>query len=819
MQTSSLTSLKFKSNLNIAITSIMLGTLLMGTVNLALAANDQSIESKKQQLQIAAGSLDQALAQLAGLTHTELSYDPSLVSGKKTKGLNGSYNFQQGIAELLKETGLSLIRHQDGTWSIIDLKTQIREVGQLQSIHATAQSSTDFSPASLPIITLKANDEKGLSPIKGYIARKSITATKSDIALIESPQTVSSVSADQIAIQNADSLSTSLAYTPGVQALGNVKNLTSDGMVIRGFNLTGSSPMYLNGSKLARNTFSGTAEPYALERIEILKGPASVLYGNAAPGGIINMISKLPQTENAGEVQIKYGSYDKKQVAADSTGALNDDKTLSYRLTGLVRRSDTFVDYIPDDRNFFQGAITWQPDPTTSLTFIANHQLNNTKYYYGLPEQGTVTDNPNGKIATSRFLGEPDFNRFKTDNSSIGYLFSHQFNDIFSFRQNLLFFKSKTNYSDLYLDDFTDNSKTSVMRGAYTRFDRDSSLAIDNQLQAKWSSQLFEHTALIGIDYNKQKFQREQYLGTAAPLNIYHPIYGSIVNMQQQPIGSGKETSDQLGFYLQEHLKIDQKWVVTGGLRYDQVKSDNLDYLTQSKTQAYDENALTGRLGFVYLANNGIAPYLSYAQSFEPVQGQTYDGSPFQPSKGKQYEFGLRYEPQNRNYSVVASLYNLIQTNVSTSDLQHPLFSTQQGEVQSKGVELEAKFHFDQNINLIASYNYIDNKVTKSNDKSVGNRMASLPRQTASFWVDQKYQDKYLAGLGIRYIGESTNNSNTIQISSYTLVDAVLGYDVSNDLSLKINFNNLFNKTYVGCTYACLYGEPRNITGTIIYKW
>lgn len=797
----------------------MFGTFLVGTINLALAANDQSTESKKQQVQITAGSLDQALAQLAGITNTELSYDPTLVSGRKTKGLNGAYNFQQGITELLKGSGLSLVKRQDGTWSIIDSKSQVREVGQLQSIHARAQTSTDSNSTSLPIIILKANNENGFSPVKGYIAKKSMTATKSDIALIESPQTVSSVTADQIAIQNADSLSSSLVYTPGVQALGNVKSQTSDGMVIRGFNVTGSSPMYLNGSKLARNTFSGTAEPYGLERIEVLKGPASVLYGNAAPGGIINMISKLPQTETAGEVQIKYGTDDKKQIAADSTGTLNNDKTLSYRLTGLVRRSDTFADYIPDDRNFFQGAITWQPDTTTSLTLIANHQLNNTKYYYGLPEQGTVTDNPNGKIAVSRFLGEPDFNRFKTNNSSIGYLFSHQFNDIFSFRQNLLFFKSKTNYSDLYLDGFTDDSKTSVMRGAYTRFDQDSSLAIDNQLQAKWSSQRIEHTALVGIDYNKQQFQRDQYFGDVNPLNIYNPNYGSTVNMEQQPAGSGKQTSDQLGLYLQEHLKIDQKWVVTGGLRYDQVKSDDLDKLTQSKTKAYDENAFTGRLGFVYLSDNGIAPYLSYAQSFEPVQDKTYDGSPFKPSKGKQYEFGLRYEPKDRNYSVVASLYNLTQTNVSTTDLQHPMFSTQQGEVQSKGAELETKFHFDDNINLIAAYNYIDNKITKSNNGSLGNRMASLPRQTASFWIDQKYQDKYLAGLGIRYIGESTNNSNTIQISSYTLVDAVLGYDVSNDLSLKINFSNLFNKTYVGCTYACFYGEPRNITGTLTYKW
>src|SRR5690554_3327412 len=306
---------------------------------------------------------------------------------------------------------------------------------------AAAQNQADSDEVTLPRVKVSAGaySESGLGPVSGYVAMQSITATKADIPLIETPQSVSIVTADQIAIQNAESLHQAFKYTPGVVPMGS-DSTTSDGMIIRGFNVTGSAPMYLNGTKLSRNTFSGVSEPYAMERIEIFKGPASVLYGNAAPGGIVNMVTKQPQTETLRELKVQAGSFDRKQLAGDFAGALTEDGNLSYRLTGLIRRSDTMVDDISDDREFAAGSIRWQPNEATSLTLLANYQHNDTVYNYGLPAEGTVLDNINGDIDRDRFGGEPGFDKFATRNRTLGYLFSHHFNAQLTFRQNMLYF-------------------------------------------------------------------------------------------------------------------------------------------------------------------------------------------------------------------------------------------------------------------------------------------------------------------------------------------------------------------------------------------
>jgi len=691
---------------------------------------------------------------------------------------------------------------------------------------AAAQNQADSDEVTLPRVKVSAGaySESGLGPVSGYVAMQSITATKADIPLIETPQSVSIVTADQIAIQNAESLHQAFKYTPGVVPMGS-DSTTSDGMIIRGFNVTGSAPMYLNGTKLSRNTFSGVSEPYAMERIEIFKGPASVLYGNAAPGGIVNMVTKQPQTETLRELKVQAGSFDRKQLAGDFAGALTEDGNLSYRLTGLIRRSDTMVDDISDDREFAAGSIRWQPNEATSLTLLANYQHNDTVYNYGLPAEGTVLDNINGDIDRDRFGGEPGFDKFATRNRTLGYLFSHHFNAQLTFRQNMLYFDADVTERVVSTGSLIDADQRLMSRGAYARYSKDTSWTIDNQLEAKWQHGQFEHTSLIGLDYSDNTFKRDNYqaiVGSVTPLDVFAPQYGSPIYMNATPSSDTKQSSQRLGIYAQEHIKIADRWVVMLGGRYDDIKADTKNYLTNQTDRDYDDNAFTGRVGMVYLFENGFAPYVSYSESFEAASGQDVNGRSFAPTEGEQYEVGVRYQPEGQALSVTASVYKLTQKNVTTADLDNPGFSIQEGEVESKGFELEARANLTNNLNLIASYGYIDNAVIKSNSGNEGNRHGAVPRHMASLWADYAFPETVPGlglGAGVRYYGRSFNLANTYEVPGFTVVDAVVNYSLTPEWSLALNINNIFDEEYATCSYACFYGVERSAVATATYNW
>ncbi|NMG67285.1 TonB-dependent siderophore receptor [Azoarcus indigens] len=785
--------------------ALSLRLMLGGLAAAALAPQALAAEpaAAARSYQIAAGPLGDVLAQFAAQTGVRLSFDPALVAGLRSPGLQGSYGVGEGFARILAGSGYELADLGGGAYTLRKAPPPPGRETTLAPVTVTASAG--------------AGAETALGPVKGYIATRSITASKSDIPLIETPQSVSIVTAEQIEVQNAESLAQALRYTSGVHPLGG-DNTTSDGMVIRGFNVTGSAPMYLNGTKLSRNTFSGVSEPYAMERIELLKGPASVLYGNAAPGGIINMVSKLPQAETQREVRLQLGDYDRQQIAGDFTGALNEDGSLTYRLTGLVRRSDTSVDHVPDDRNFGAAALRWQPGADTSFTLFANYQENDTVYNYGLPASGTVSHNVNGRIPRDRFVGEPGFNKFETENSTVGYLFSHRFNEQLSFRQNLLYFTARSDYRDIWLDSFA-ATDSSIFRGAYTRNDKNRSWTVDNQLEGRFQTGAVAHTVLVGIDYSESEFKRLQYGGSAAPLDLYNPVYGSPVILNATPQSHFRENTRQLGIYAQDHMKIAERWVVMLGGRHDKVYGRSKDYLSGSSATDYDDDATTGRAGLVYLFDNGFAPYLSYAESFEPTTGRDAGGRAFKPTEGKQYEVGLRYQPAGQALSVTASAYQLTQTNVTTNDLNNPGEYIQEGEVESQGFEVELRAHFTERLSVIAAYGYVDNKVTKSDSGTKGNRSASVPMHTASVWADYQLTPALKLGGGLRYYGESYDGANTAKAPDFTVADAMLSYQFTPQWQLSLNINNLFDERYATCSYACFYGASRSAVATATYRW
>lgn len=776
--------------------------LLAGTVPLqgqAQTAAEDTVARMARAIDIRAQPLTDALNDWARQTGLQIIADQRLVAGLAAPAVSGQLSPLQALDRLLDGSGL-----------------RSRVEGQAVIIQAAPGSRSD---KTLPTVNVRAATatESALGPVTGYVARRSTSATKADIPLIETAQAVDVVTAEEIAIQGSETLASSLRYTAGVSPMGGGLANTSDTLILRGFNV-GFNPVYVNGSRLSRNTFMGTVKPYGVERVEVLKGPASVLHGTSAPGGTINIVTKQPQREASRELKLQLGTDSHRQLAGDITGSLNDSGTLTYRLTGLVRRSDTSVDHIPDDRDFFQASLRWQPSAATSLLVMAGYQNNATMYNYGLPAEGTVLPNPNGRIARGRFVGEPGFDKFQATNRTFLAQFSHRFNDTLTFRQNLLGFMGRANYTNIWAGSL-DESQRRIARGVDQRTSANHSWSLDNQLEARWRSGAVEHTSLVGVDFAQVAYRLLSHSGSVGPLDLFTPVYGSPVSINAAPSQDYRNSGKQLGLYVQNHMKIDGRWVVSLSGRFDKFREDNDNHRTGIGQRSFNDDAFTGRLGLVRLFDNGWAPYASYAQSFEPASGETVSGEPFKPTQGNQVEVGVRYQPPGTAHSYRASVYQLTQTNVSTRDPDHPTFSIQVGEVRSRGVELEARANLANGLNLIASYGFTDNEVTKSNAGTLGRTYAVVPRHMAALWLDYQATDALTVGGGLRYLGRSRNLVNTVDVPAFRVVDAVASYRLTRQWQLGLNLTNLTDERYATCTYACFYGESRKLMATLAYRW
>jgi iron complex outermembrane recepter protein len=695
--------------------------------------------------------------------------------------------------------------------------------------HQLAQDTETEEPITLNPVTVEGQGEDASGPVDGYVANESTTGSKTDTPIIENPQSISVISADRLDAQAAGSLAEALRYSAGVTAELFGMDQRGYGINIRGFSADESS-FYRDGLQLKGSSFSAflPLDLYGAERLEIMRGPASVLYGQNSPGGLINYVSKRPTAEPFHEVEASAGTFDRFEGKFDLSGPITDEGDLLYRVTGLARDSDTQVDFVNDDRYFIAPALTWAGEDTT-LTLLANYQHDSAGWSIQfLPASGTVLDNPNGRIPRHTFTGEPDFDRYNLDQAAFGYLFEHRFNDVFTVRQNARV-SYLDNDSDLVygvglIDDRTlarvgDVGKSQML-----------ALAIDNQAEAKFETGPVDHTALFGVDYQRHRFSDYGAQFDIADLDIYDPDYGAELSNKQ--VYENSDTKQrQVGIYVQEQAKLFDKLVIVLGGRYDFARSEFEDHSDfgdfQSRTK---DEAFTGRAGLVYLFDNGLSPYFSYSESFEPVLDTDADGNPFKPEEGRQYEVGIKYQPQGMNSFVMLSLFDLVKKNVLTptpDPLDPPDSQVQTGEIRSRGVELEGVASFDFGLDLSLAYTFLDAEITKSNEPGEqGNEPGQTAMHMASLWADYTIPEGDFAGLGfgagVRYIGPSYgDNFEDLDVPGYTLADAAIHYEW-NSFKFALNGSNIFDKAYVASCFGetqCFYGERRTVLGTVTYRW
>lgn len=710
-------------------------------------------------------------------------------------------------------------------------------VGGAMATAAHAQTATpqpavgqERPEAVLPSLTVKAKADKetATGPVNGYAAKRSATGSKTDTPVIETPQSITVVGAEQIEVLKPQSLTEALGYSAGVFRSEDV-DATRDQMRVRGFDLDAEYGSYFrDGLKYSVNGFNGQQEPYGLERIELLRGAASVLYGLSAPGGLVNSVSKRPTTEPLRELNIELGSFKRKQVSGDFGGRLTADGAWSYRLTALRRNSDTAVDFIPNNRTFIAPALKWQPDAATSLTLLSEYQHDRSAYRGGLPLRGTIYPNVNGQIPRNRFLGDPNFDKYDNTRYTLGYLFEHAFNNALTLRNSLRYFHSSNDYANIGVDrDLGADDRTLTYRDAGYRFDKSSAVTADTSLQLRWSQGRIQHTSLVGIDVSRSRHQSDRYEGEAPLIDVYAPRYGQALGPFTPWPYSSKTTSKRYGIYAQDQMKIAEQWVLNIGGRQDWVSSDRCSLAMPSLCPTKDEksDAFTGKLGLVYLAGNGLAPFVSFSQAWEPVSGVDGAGKRLKPTQGEQIEAGVRFQPSGGDLSFSAAVYQLTRQNVVVYDPNgDPL---QVGEQRSRGVELEATGRVARNLNIIAAYAYTDARNTRAGalpSAQDGSRTGGVPYHQASLWFDYALGEFGLPGLklgaGTRYVGSSIGLFDASLITpSYSVIDAMASY-TTGPWRLALNISNLADKTYLAmCPYSCSYGEPRKVIGTVSYRW
>ncbi|MFT3813045.1 MAG: TonB-dependent siderophore receptor [Acidovorax sp.] len=780
--------------------------------------------ARAMQADIPAGPLGRALSLYASRAGVTLSFPSGLADGLRTRGIQGDYSVQGGFDALLAGSGLEAVGTPEGNYTL-------RKAAPKAQPQASAPAGGDLA---LPLVTVTAGAEAGGGA--GYVATRSDSGTKTDTPLAQVPQSVSVVTRHQIDDQAAGSVREALRYTPGVLSeYRGAGGTRYDTILYRG--LGGGinyDYSFLDGMRLLGANYAvPQVDPYQLERIDVLRGPSSVLFGQGTPGGMVNLVSKLPTAEPLHEVQVQAGNRGWRQLGFDLGGPLNGDGTLSYRLTGVGHGGDSQIQQQKDERAALSGGITWQPDADTRLTLLMRYQHDPAGGYFGfLPAVGTVTPLPDGtRIARSFFDGSPLYDQFRRTQSSIGYQFDKRVDDQWTLQSSLRYMHVATDYQSVFTAGLNtaDAANPLLTRRAIFNNASYDAVTADNRAQYRFNTGEAQHKLLFGLDYQRLNYGETQGMGSAPSLSIHQPDYTAAIPVPALST-SAHQTVDQIGLYLQDQVRWG-RWTWLGGLRQDWAGNDRVNRLNSSATDQSDR-AFTWRSGIVYQFDNGVAPYLSYSRSFQPVADADAQGRLFKPTTGEQVEAGVKYQPPGSNAFVTAALYQINQRNVLTTDPDNTAYSIQTGEVRTRGLELEAHASVTRSLDVIASYTRT-NAVNTRSTTAQGLHPTYVPDQSAGLWANYAVREGALAGLslaaGVRYTGRGwVDAANTLRVPGYALLDAAIRYDLGKahpalrGVTLALNVTNLADKTYVSaCATAtkCFYGAGRTARATMTYRW
>ncbi|PMB30724.1 TonB-dependent siderophore receptor [Fischerella thermalis CCMEE 5319] len=651
----------------------------------------------------------------------------------------------------------------------------------------------------------------------GYSVPDASTATRTNTPLRDIPQSIQVVPQQVLQDQQVTRLSEALRNTPGVARGGITPRFTFvEDALIRGFDAN-----YLVNGLSSLTDFAPIFEASNIERVEVLRGPSSVLYGRGFTGGIVNLVTKQPLSEPYSLLEFSAGSFNFYRGSVDFSGPLNDSRTVLYRFTGAAQTTESFFDFYDAQRYSLAPTLTWQISDRTKITFEANYAQATQPFDLGLPAVGTILPNPNGKIPRDRYVSEPS-DQGQYEALTLGYDFQHRFSDNWEIRNAFRFVDFNIDRQAVFSLGLDPDGRTLNRRFQSPNFG-ELVYNLDTYVVGKFNTGSIKHEIVAGVNFFRRDSTLAGFNRNAAPIDLFNPVYG-------QPLGDviarydNLTRTDSVGFYLQDQIALTDNLKLLLGGRFDITSQKSEDFLESTSSFQQDE-AFSPRVGIVYQPIPALSFYGSYSRSFLPVVGQTADGSLFEPEEGTQYEIGVKADLSDR-LAVTLAFYDLTRSNVETADLENPDFSIQTGEQQSQGIEFNIAGEILPGWDIIAGYAYTDAKITKDNNFAVGNRISNVPKHAFNIWTSYKLQEGELKGLGfglgLFFVGDRPGDlDNSFEIPSYVRTDAAIFY-TRDRFRAALNFRNIFNVDYfesAGNINRVILGEPFTVQGTISWQF
>jgi iron complex outermembrane receptor protein len=656
-----------------------------------------------------------------------------------------------------------------------------------------------------------------------YRVPNATSATKTDTPLRDIPAAIQVIPRKVIEDQQAIRPEETFRNVSGVSASG-----ASEGaglsVNIRGF---GNAPVLLDGFRqFGVVGLQNTQETANLERIEVLKGPSSILYGEIQPGGLINLVSKQPLTEPFYGAELQVGNRAFVRPRIDFSGPLTEDKNLLYRVNALFERSDSFRDFTTDSRRFFIApTLTWKIGKQTDLTFQLDYLDSRQPFDSGLVADGNrVVDVPRDRI-----VNEPD-DYVENKTLNVGYNFEHRFNENWKLRNSFRYLSK--NILEEFAIPFSFDAATGIVTRNFGGFDIDvEGYSLQTNLIGTIKTGSVKHTLLFGVDLNQSTddtFAGFDFLNPL-PLDIFNPIYGTAVRPDFRTTDAFVDRRIQerrLGIYFQDQIEILQNLKLIAGLRYDTVETEVRNNPTAFNPVAFDvtqnDSAVTPRIGLVYQPIKAISLYGSYSQSFAPSTESNFSGNILEAERGEGWEVGVKAEVLDGRLAATLAYFDITKQNVATPDPNNPFFNIAAGEQRSRGVELDVIGEILPGWNVIASYAYTDAKVTEDNIIPIGNRLPGTPRHSANLWTTYEIQKGILKGLGFgvgfNFVSQREGDvNNSFQLDPYFLTNAAIFYK-RDRYKFALNFKNIFDVDYEpGIPFTrerIEVGEPFTVIGS-----
>lgn len=793
-----------------ALPALMALLLVLGSLCLGPA---EAMAQGRRHYDIATSPLEQALNHFARQAGITLSYAPDMVQGRHAAALAGTLTVEEGLAQLLAGSGLHAVRAANGSYGL-QWRSSASDDGK--PLRQQAQRLKDV------IIDGRRDPVEFSDSADDYAVRAGQSATRTSTPLLDIAQSLSVVTRAEMEARGAGSILDVLRYMPGANTeTHGVDPRGYDYFNLRGFINAQNTSNYLNGLRQPVAGFGMfRTEAYGLERVEVLRGAASASFGQADPGGVVNRISKVAGSDAPNEIQAGIGSFQRRQLATDLSGTLDDAGRVQGRLVGLALDSNTQFSYdngtaVPNDRLYLAPSLKLQLDGDSHLILLADYlrDRSGSSRWTAVRADGGLTHT---------LVGDPGTDRQRGEQWSLGWMLDQRLDATWRLQQDFRHAALRSDYSVLN----PVSVSGSVLARSSARYQTQlTSTQLDTRLQGRWQQGEVDHTLLVGLDLMQMHQDEQRYRGTAPALDLAQPIYGMPIALASTLYAQLHEDMRQTGVYVQDQIR-DGAWVWTLGSRRDRVTDTTRNDIGPSRLDSRAQ-AWSHRLGLAWTHSPRLVPYLNYSTSFLPQTGQDAAGQPFAPSYGRQFEVGLKFQPQAHRLLYTAALYQVSKDNVLTADPQHANAYLAQSQVRSRGVELEAKGRLLPGLNLAAAYTYTQAINTRHVDPTLqGKSPVLVPRHAASLWLDYTPGQGWAGwgvGGGARYVGINyANADNSVRNATVVLLDAMLRLDQGH-WRYALNISNLSNRQSTSClaepTLTCFWAEERMALLSARYRW